>query len=169
MTIRQATRGDLQALADLNRTYMHEMFGSEWHGTREALERDLFLSPRVFLVVAERDGELVGFAAWQSTYDLAHCQHGGTLTDLFVRRSERGVGVAVFLLAQVAEDVLESGGSFLRGNTVEGPGQRLYGRLAKGRIITEFNLSSPRLDQLAEADNWKVVGKLLQQLKAEVE
>lgn len=164
LSVRPVERSDISAVAELNRVYMRESYKTEWKGSEEALMRDIFVAPQIHVVVAERDGEVVGFAAWYPSYDIHHCVPGGTLSDLYMLRGDRGQGAAVFLLARVAEDVLEAGGSYLKGTSLPGSPARLYARLAKGRQATEFNLASPWLDRLAEADNWKDLTALMQSI-----
>jgi GNAT superfamily N-acetyltransferase len=77
------------------------------------------------------EGDLVGFAAWEPSYDVHHCVWGGHVIDMYVRPPVRGRGVAVALLATVAAHVRERGGSYVRGQSVPDPRvQRLYERLA---------------------------------------
>jgi GNAT superfamily N-acetyltransferase len=128
--IRAATIDDVPAVAGLLGEYMRELFRCEWKGSAEALARDGF-GLHFEMVVVVRGGECVGFAGWKSTYDLHHCMSGGEVLDLYVRREERGRGVALQLVAAVAATVRARGGTFVKGQAVgDASTRRLYERVA---------------------------------------
>jgi GNAT superfamily N-acetyltransferase len=82
------------------------------------------------VIVALR-GVPVGFAAFSRAYDLHHCVAGGVVLDLYVAPSHRGFGVALALVAAVANRVRDRGGVFVKGQAVEHPGLReTYERIA---------------------------------------
>ena len=64
IVVRAATVEDVPRVAELMREYMHELFGSAWHGSAEALARDGFGAAFDLMVAARPDGELVAFAGW---------------------------------------------------------------------------------------------------------
>ena len=130
LRIRAATPADVPVLPSLLQPYTQEAFGSPWHGSAEALTRDGF-GAHFHTIVAEQSSQLVGFAAWTSSYDLHHCLPGGDVLDLYVTPSRRGRGVAAALLASVAAGIHARGGRYLRGQAIDNPiSSRFYNRLA---------------------------------------
>ncbi len=127
--VRAAAPGDVPALVPLWTAYMRETYGDEWHGSPDALRRDAF-GRACEMAVAEVDGRLVGFVAWEPSYDLHHCVSGGEVLDLFVVKERRGKGTAVALLCAAAKAVQSRGGMYLKGGAVAtGSGGKLYGRI----------------------------------------
>lgn len=111
--IRAATTGDVSAVAAFLRDYMREVFGPDavWAGSPEALARDGF-GLRFEMMVAARDGAVVGFVGWQNDYDLHHCISGGELLDMYVHPDVRGLGLALRLVAAVAARIRARGAAF---------------------------------------------------------
>lgn len=73
-------------------------------GNAELLAEHLFgARPAAEALVAEANGELVGFALFFGNYSTFLTQPGLYLEDLFVLPAERGRGVGKALLASVAE------------------------------------------------------------------
>ena len=128
--IRSVSQDDLQALPAILRAYMRETYDAVWHGSAEALARDV-AAGRCGILVAEAEGEVVGVVAWTRSYDLHHCVAGGEVIDLYVVPAQRGRGIAPALLCAAAEAVRADGGSYIKGAAVPtGAGGRLYGRVA---------------------------------------
>jgi GNAT superfamily N-acetyltransferase len=129
-TLRRAPE-EIDQLVALLEAYMREAFSVPWHGARESLERDGF-GARFEVVVADRGGRLVGFAARRPQYDLHHCMPGVEVIDMYVEPGLRGRGVAVRMLARVAADAAREGARFLVGQAVEDPAMhRLYRRFTR--------------------------------------
>jgi GNAT superfamily N-acetyltransferase len=80
------------------------------------------------MMVAEASNQdVIAFAAWVSSYDLHHCMKGGEVIDLYVFPSHRGQGVAMLLIARIAKEIQEHGGTYLKGQALDNPAaQRLY-------------------------------------------
>src|SRR5262249_6609571 len=78
--------------------------------TPEDFRRHLF-GPRLVAeaVLAEVEGQPVGFALWFATFSTFRGQPGLYLEDLFVRPEFRGRGIGKALLASVARLALERG------------------------------------------------------------
>jgi GNAT superfamily N-acetyltransferase len=71
--------------------------------TPESLAAQLASEPALFeALLAERDGEAIGFALFFQSYSTWAGRPGLYLEDLFVEESERGAGVGRALLAAVA-------------------------------------------------------------------
>jgi GNAT superfamily N-acetyltransferase len=131
ISLRLATLADVDVIIALLRDYMQETYGKPWHGSRGALVADGF-GARFKITVAEASPKkLVGFAAWQLSYDLHHCMLGTDVLDMFVAPSHRGLALPVLLMASVAAQSREAGSGFLKGQAVTNPGVRdLYERIA---------------------------------------
>ena len=65
--------------------------------------------PRFEAVIAEWDGQPVGFALWFYNYSTWAGRHGLYLEDLFVRPAHRGRGIGKALLAHLARVAIEQG------------------------------------------------------------
>ncbi len=108
---------------------MDEALSLAWGGATSALERDVSAG-RIHVLVADETDALIGFAAWTWSYDLHHCVRGGEVLDVYVTPGRRGQGVAVALLAAIANEIWRAGGTYLKGLVVaERAGRRLYQRL----------------------------------------
>jgi GNAT superfamily N-acetyltransferase len=115
LNIRRAVPSDVSAVVKLVRAYAGEIFGRETGVTAEALLDDGFGSVLEFCVAENSAGDLIGFAAWEKTYDLVSGTRGGALLGLYVAPRERGAGNGYALLAHVAREIRGIGGSFLLG------------------------------------------------------
>jgi GNAT superfamily N-acetyltransferase len=83
----------------------HEVVGSV-----EELRTHLFGAPRyAHALVAQWDGEVVGFALYFFNYSTFLCRPGIYLEDLFVRPSVRGRGVGLGLLNALEQHARELG------------------------------------------------------------
>jgi GNAT superfamily N-acetyltransferase len=79
-------------------------------GTPEMLADALFgPRPSAEALIAEVDGEAVGFAVFHSTFSTWECAPGIWLEDLYVPEHHRRVGAGYALLSQVAALALERG------------------------------------------------------------
>jgi ribosomal protein S18 acetylase RimI-like enzyme len=83
-------------------------------------------------VVAERDGEVVGFAHYRRLPDTFTAGAGWFLDDLYVTPTDRGSGTGSALIDAVAERAASDGGGTLRWITAENNlrAQQVYDRLA---------------------------------------
>jgi GNAT superfamily N-acetyltransferase len=80
----------------------------------EATEADLHdalfgADPAAGALVAELDGEVVGFALWYRTFSTWKGKPGLWLEDLFVRPRARGTGLGKALLVELAKICVERG------------------------------------------------------------
>jgi GNAT superfamily N-acetyltransferase len=77
-------------------------------GTDDRLERHLFGDrPAAEALVAECDGDAVGFAVFFTTFSTFLCQPGIWLEDVFVRPEHRRAGVGRALLEHLARVAVE--------------------------------------------------------------
>jgi GNAT superfamily N-acetyltransferase len=108
-TIRPARSDDAEAIAALIRELAaYEKLDDEARATPESLHRHLF-GPRPFAeaLIAEVDGEPVGFALFFHNFSTFRGQPGLYLEDLFVRPEFRGRGLGKSLLARLAALAVE--------------------------------------------------------------
>lgn len=71
--------------------------------TEVDLRRWIFDEPLARVVMAERDGEVAGFALWFLNFSTWEGKPGMYLEDLFVRPAHRGRGVGGALLTHLAQ------------------------------------------------------------------
>jgi predicted nucleotidyltransferase/GNAT superfamily N-acetyltransferase len=110
----------------------------------------MFTDPSLCRVLlAERVGQPIGFAAWRPTYDYLFGVRGAEVVWLFVRPGHRGVGVAAALLAQVCADVLRDGGRFLWGSYGRAIVGKFYKRMVDTRPETAVGLPNASVVFLA--------------------
>jgi GNAT superfamily N-acetyltransferase len=102
--IRAATRVDVPLVYSMIvELAEYERAPEQVTGTEELLARALFgTPPHAEAVVAELDGEAVGFALYSGTFSSWLCLPGLWLEDLYVRPEHRRAGVGRALLAHVA-------------------------------------------------------------------
>lgn len=112
--VRPATPADAPAVAqrarDLNEFHQDPVE----HFTLEAVLRDGFGdAPWFRVLVAERDGAVVGYALFHDAYEPVWAARGCYLSDLFVEDGARRSGVGRALVAGVAHAARERGASFV--------------------------------------------------------
>jgi GNAT superfamily N-acetyltransferase len=139
-------------LEGLIRDYLDESYPAHVGTSAGVLERDVLsgaTSQRV--LVAERSGHLIGFAAWDAIYDLHWAARGAQIADLYVVPEARGLGVALELLASLCAVVAHEGAVFVRGGAYDRPStQAFYSRIAVVDPITgETHLSARAFRHLA--------------------
>ena len=107
--IRFATRDDLATIVALIRELaVYEHLEHLATATPAKLEPQLFgPKPACECLVAELDGEPVGFALFFHNFSTFLCQKGLYLEDLFVRPSARGTGLGKLLLQRLAQIAVE--------------------------------------------------------------
>jgi GNAT superfamily N-acetyltransferase len=114
-TIRPARTGDVALLLALfGELAEYEHLEHELKATEEQLREALFgQRPAAEALIAERDGEALGYALFFPTFSSFLASTGVWLEDLFVRPANRGEGVGKALLSAVAACVRERGGERL--------------------------------------------------------
>jgi GNAT superfamily N-acetyltransferase len=117
--IRKAAPKDVPHLVKLLDAYMRETYDDVWSGTPERLERDGFGREFEILIAETRAEEIVGFMAWNYTYDLHYCLKGGTVIDFYVAPKNRGRGLGLLLAVESAKEIQKCAGEFLHGGAVE--------------------------------------------------
>jgi GNAT superfamily N-acetyltransferase len=109
--IRDANPDDVHLIAELIRALAdYERLAHEVVLDEEELRAHLFgKRPYAEVVLAEDDGEVVGFALFFHNYSTFLGQPGIYLEDLFVRPKHRGEGHGKALLAHLAKLAVERG------------------------------------------------------------
>jgi GNAT superfamily N-acetyltransferase len=115
LTVRDATPSDVPLLMTLIRELAdYEKLGHELLATEELMERALFgIPPAAEALIAEQDGEAIGYALYYSTFSTFLAIQGIWLEDLYVRPKHRKAGAGRALLASVAARLRERGGERL--------------------------------------------------------
>ncbi len=104
LAIRPATSADVSTVASLIRALSrYEKLDHQVTLTEEKLRESMF-GPRPYAeaILAEEDGEAVGFALFFHNYSTFLAQPGLYLEDLYVDESQRGKGVGKALLVELA-------------------------------------------------------------------
>lgn len=139
-SIRPARPEDAELLVNLvHELAVYEKLEQHARATPDDFRRHLFgPRPAAEAVVAEVDGQPVGFALWFSTFSTFRGQPGLYLEDVFVRPSCRGRGIGKALLAFVARRAVErvraarvvgTGLECSRHRLLPGPGRPADGRV----------------------------------------
>jgi GNAT superfamily N-acetyltransferase len=108
LAIRAATEDDVDALFGLIlELASYERLRDEVRGDARELRRSLFEARAAEALLAEVDGEAVGYAIVCGTFSTFECRAGIWIEDLYVRPESRERGVGRALFARVAEMALE--------------------------------------------------------------
>ena len=104
MNIRTATEADVPLILDFIKALAeYERLADRVVATEETVRNTLFGHPRFAeVLIAESDGEPVGFALFFHNYSTFLAQPGIYLEDLFVKPEARGKGFGKALLARLA-------------------------------------------------------------------
>lgn len=109
--LRPATRADLPALIDLvHALALYEKAPHEVEMTEPMLDEALFgAAPLARAVIAEADGEAIGFALYFTSFSTWTGKAGLYLEDLFVKPVARGRGIGRALLRHLAREAVRLG------------------------------------------------------------
>jgi GNAT superfamily N-acetyltransferase len=110
LTIRAVTEEDVEALFGLIlELASYEKLADEVNGDAEVLRCSLFVERTAEALLAELDGEAVGYAIMCGTFSSFECKGGIWIEDLYVREECREAGVGRALFARVAALAVERG------------------------------------------------------------
>lgn len=132
LRIRAGVEADAPSIAQLIDELNADQGEETGHVTAEAVRRDGFGERPEFLVLlAELDGEPVGYALFHPTWSTEVGERGYYLYDLYVRGSARGHGVGRALMVGLAHAAAADGRSFLwwSSKAWNTAAQAFYGRL----------------------------------------
>jgi GNAT superfamily N-acetyltransferase len=156
ISIRPARPEDAGLLVNLvHELAVYEKLEQHAQATPEDFLRHLFgPHPAAEAVVADVDGEPVGFALWFSTFSTFRGQPGLYLEDIFVKPSFRGRGIGKGLLAAVARRAVERGCGRLEWSVLDwnAPAIGFYRALGARPMDewTVFRIDDEPLRRLAE-------------------
>jgi GNAT superfamily N-acetyltransferase len=157
IVIREAVERDAAAILRLIRELAEfEKLAHEVRATEEDIRRDGFGPKRYFeCLLAEADGEAVGFALFFHDYSTFEGRPGIYLEDLYVRENQRGRGIGRRLMARlaalaVARDCRRLDLSVLHWN----PAREVYERLGfeHKKDWLPYRLTGEALKRLAARD-----------------
>jgi GNAT superfamily N-acetyltransferase len=137
MTIRPAARGDAELLFGLIQELAeYEKLGDAVKGDAELLATTLFDRGGAEALIAEVDGEAVGYAIFFGTFSTFECRPGIWVEDLFVRPENRRRGIGRALLARIAAVALERDCARLEWSALDWnkPALRFYDELGATRL-----------------------------------
>jgi GNAT superfamily N-acetyltransferase len=107
--------------------------------------------PVAHLLLAERDGEIVGMIQWRLVHDMFWGMFGADAEWLYVKPARRGSGIAAALVARVCADASKTGAEFLHGGGGDGP-SKLYERVAIGHDSRECHVSGRAFQAFVRLD-----------------
>ena len=120
VTIRGARKTDLPELNEMI-TLLAAHHGDAAAITPEKLERDLFAQmPWITALVAEADGELIGYAILVPQYRAQEGRRGMELHHLFVRDGHRGHGTGQHLVSRARDVAKRCGCDYLSVSATTG-------------------------------------------------
>jgi GNAT superfamily N-acetyltransferase len=110
LTIRAVGEDDVETLFGLIlELAAYEKLSDEVSGDAEVLRRSLFVERTAEALLAEVEGEAVGYAVVCGTFSTFECRGGIWIEDIYVRPESRGGGVGRALFARVAAIAVERG------------------------------------------------------------
>jgi GNAT superfamily N-acetyltransferase len=110
LRIRAVTEEDVETLFELIlELASYEKLSDEVRGDAEVLRRSLFVERTAEALLAELDGEAVGYAILCGTFSSFECRGGIWIEDLYVRGERRKAGIGGALFARVAALAAERG------------------------------------------------------------
>ncbi len=120
ITIRAARPKDAADIARLSRELNVVVGDSTEHCTPENIKATLFSHDTGFhVLVAEKDGEAIGYAVWHAFYDSGQGGAGAWLAEVCVGKDGRGEGAGRALFEAVVEDVRDSPATFMMWTSSE--------------------------------------------------
>ncbi|MDZ7627896.1 MAG: GNAT family N-acetyltransferase [Parvularculaceae bacterium] len=104
LSIREAVNGDTDLILTLIRELaLYERAPDAAKASAADIENALFCAhPKVHALIADWNGEAVGFAVYFFNFSTWTGKHGVYLEDLFVRETMRGKGIGKALLGKLA-------------------------------------------------------------------
>jgi GNAT superfamily N-acetyltransferase len=135
--IRPARREDAARLLGLIRELAeYERLADQVVGTEELLVGSLFERRVAEALLAEADGEEVGYAVFFPTFSTFECRPGLWVEDIFVRPQLRRSGIGRAILAEIAAIALDRGCARLEWMALEWnePALRFYDGLGATRL-----------------------------------
>ncbi len=124
---------------------------AEHHPRSSQALRAAFFGPHpvAHLLVAQREGVIVGMIQWRLIHDMFWGMFGADAEWLYVRPEHRGSGIVAALVARLCAQASAAGAQFLHGGGGDGPA-KLYERVAIGQASRGLSPLGPGLSGLRE-------------------
>jgi GNAT superfamily N-acetyltransferase len=154
-TLRPARIEDSGTIANLIRELaVYEKLEDQAKASADDLARHLFGDrPAAEVIIAEVDGQAVGFALYFSTFSTFRGQPGTYLEDIFVKPEFRGQGIGKALLANVARVAVDRGSGRLEWSVLDWNTPSIEFYRSQGAISmdewTVFRVADEALNRLA--------------------
>jgi GNAT superfamily N-acetyltransferase len=156
LSIRNATVSDIPEIETMISDFVKGHPADGHHRPTEALHAAYFGErPVAHLLIAERDGDILGMIQWTLIYDMFWGLFGAETAWLYVKPEYRRSGIVVALVARACADSSKAGARFLHGGGGEGP-SKLYERVAIGHAGRECYLSGKVYQAFGELDGLPV-------------
>lgn len=158
MKIRRAAPGDVPVILELIRALAeYERLATDAVATHELLHRHLFgAERRAEVLIAEEEGEALGFALFFHNFSTFLGRPGLYLEDLFVKPEFRGRGVGRDLLSELARIAVERECGRMEWSVLDWNESAIGFYRAMGAVPmddwTVFRLTGAALERLAERD-----------------
>ena len=151
LLIRDANENDIPAIEGMVADFVKGHPAENHPRSSQALRAAYFGErPVAHMLVAERNGQIVGMAQWTLIHDMFWGMFGAEAGWLYVRPDCRGSGIVAALVARLCAQAAAVGAQFLHGGS-EGP-SRLYERVAIGQVSGECHLSGKAFQVFAKLD-----------------
>jgi N-acetylglutamate synthase-like GNAT family acetyltransferase len=152
LLIRDATDDDLRAIESMVADFVKGHPAENHPRSLQALRAAYFGErPVAHMLIAERNGQIVGMAQWTLLYDMFWGMFGAEAAWLYVRPECRGSGIVAALVARLCAQAAAAGAQFVHGGGGEGPA-RLYERVAIGQVSRDCHLSGKAFQVFAALD-----------------
>jgi GNAT superfamily N-acetyltransferase len=116
LNVRIACEADICDVEDMVNDFVKGHPAEKHVRSRSALREAYFGdAPVANLVVAVRDGRVIGMGQWTRIYDMFWSMYGGNVDWLYVRPEHRKSGVVVAIIAAICAELREIGAEFLHG------------------------------------------------------
>jgi GNAT superfamily N-acetyltransferase len=150
LVVRAARDSDLSAFEEMIRDFA-KGHPAEAHPRSPERLREAYFgpSPVAQLVVATRDGAVVGMAQWTKIYEMFWGMYGASVEWLYVKPQFRGSGIVAAIIAEVCAQVRLAGGEFLYGGGGDDV-EPLYERVAIGGPTNQCHLSAEAFQTFAD-------------------
>ena len=150
--IRYANTGDIQEIEAMVSDFVRGHPAEGQHRPSNALREAYFGErPVARLLVAERDGDMVGMIQWTLIYDMFWGMFGAETGWLYVKPQFRRSGIVAALVARACAETSKVGAQFLHGGGGDGP-SKLYERVAIGNAGRDCYLSGKAYQAFAKLD-----------------
>ncbi|MEY2854252.1 MAG: hypothetical protein RL030_1384 [Pseudomonadota bacterium] len=152
LSIRNAHAGDIAEIESMVSDFVKGHPAENHPRSTQALRVAYFGEhPVAHMLLAVRDGEVVGMAQWRLIHDMFWGFFGAEAEWLYVKPGHRGSGIVAALIARLCSQASAAGATFLHGGGGEGP-SNLYERVAIGQASRDCHLSGKAFQVLASLD-----------------